>query len=128
MLNIFKKIALILTFLICANIKAQELPPIENFSPLNYSGGNQNWAISQSDENYIYIANNSGLLEFNGEKWNLYPSPNNTILRSVNVVKNRVYTGCYMEFGFWEKNEFGVLDYTSLSNTLKEDLIEDEQF
>ena len=33
-----------------------------------------------------------------------------------------------MEFGYWEHNEFGQLIYTSLSNSIKEELIEDEQF
>ncbi|MFA5297794.1 MAG: two-component regulator propeller domain-containing protein, partial [Lutibacter sp.] len=107
-------------------IEAQELPPIENYLPKVYAAENQNWSISQSSEKYIYVANNSGLLEFNGADWKLYPSPNNTILRSVNVIGNRVYTGSYMEFGYWIKNEFGNLVYYSLSEKLKEPLLEEE--
>lgn len=113
-------------FLISIFIEAQELPPIENYSPKVYGAENQNWAISQSSEKYIYVANNSGLLEFNGADWKLYPSPNSTILRSVNVIGNRIYTGSYMEFGYWIKNDFGNLVYTSLSKKLKEPLIEEE--
>jgi len=62
-------------------VYTQELPPIENYAPKDYGAGNQNWSISQSDDKYIYVANNSGLLEFNGANWKLYPSPNGTILR-----------------------------------------------
>lgn len=105
---------------------AQELPPVENYSSEVYGAENQNWSISQSSDNYIYVANNSGLLEFNGSNWKLYPSPNNTILRSVNVIDDRIYTGCYMEFGYWKKNDFGSLIYHSLSIKLKEPLIEEE--
>ena len=105
---------------------AQELPPIENYSPTIYGAENQNWSISQSQEKYIYVANNSGLLEFNGAIWKLYPSPNNTIMRSVNVHENKIYTGGYMEFGYWMKNEFGSLFYTSLSAKLKDSLIEED--
>ena len=108
--------------------EAQELPPLENFSPDIYEAENQNWAISQSAEKYIYVANNSGLLEFNGAKWRLYPSPNNTIIRSVKAVNNRIYIGCYMEFGYWDKDEFGSLNYTSLSSKIEIPLIDDEQF
>jgi len=97
--NIFLYLLLFASFL----IEAQELPPIQNYSSNDYGAENQNWAISQSNEKYIYVANNSGLLEFNGAKWQLYPSPNNTILRYVNVIDNRIYTGGYMEFGYWEK-------------------------
>ena len=107
---------------------AQELPPIEVYTPKTYGAENQNWAISQSGEKYIYTANNKGLLEFNGAKWTLYPSPNETIIRAVNVINGRIYTGCYMEFGYWEKDEKGILDYYSLSKDLPQPMIEDEQF
>jgi DNA-binding CsgD family transcriptional regulator len=109
-------------------LTAQELPPIQNFTPEEYRAENQNWAISQSAENYIYIANNSGLLEYNGAKWKLYNSPNNTIIRSVKVIGDKIYTGCYMEFGFWQRNKYGNLFYTSLIDKLKTPLFEDEQF
>ena len=107
---------------------AQELPPIQNFTPEDYGAENQNWSISQSSEKYIYVANNSGLLEYNGAEWKLYKSPNNTIIRSVKVIGDKIYTGCYMEFGFWKRNKYGNLYYTSLINKLKTPLIEDEQF
>ena len=106
----------------------QDLPPIENISPIDYNAGNQNWAISQSEDNTIYIANNSGLLEYNGGDWNLYVSQNGSILRSVKVIDNLVYTGCYMDFGYWKENDLGNLTYYSLINKLDEPLIEDEQF
>ncbi|MFY0598925.1 MAG: hypothetical protein JXR03_04590 [Cyclobacteriaceae bacterium] len=108
--------------------RTQELPPIQNFTPLDYASGNQNWGITQSDDKLIYAANNEGLLEFNGAKWTLYASPNETVMRSVKVIGDRVFTGCYMEFGYWEKSKLGVLNYTSLSKKLKVELVEDEEF
>ena len=123
-----KTIFLFLFGLMCSIIYAQEHPPIVIYSPVELGTENQNWAISQSDEKYIYVANNSGLLEFNGAKWTLYPSPNETILRSVKVVGDLIYTGCYMEFGYWKRNDFGLLEYTSLSQNLSIPMIEDEHF
>ena len=110
------------------HLYAQELPPIEIYSSQVYLGENQNWAISQAEDKTIYIANNKGLLEFNGAKWQIYNSPNKTNLRSVNVINDRIYTGCYMEFGYWVKNNFGSLTYISLSKILDVPLIEDEDF
>ena len=107
---------------------SQELPPIQNFHPKDYHGENQNWAISQSSEKLVYVANSKGLLEFNGASWKLYPSPNETIMRSVHVAGTRIYTGCFMEFGYWQRNNLGILDYTSLSKQISLDLIEDEEF
>lgn len=107
---------------------AQELPPVQNFSPADYNGQNQNWAISQAEDKTIYISNNKGLLTYNGADWELYNSPNETIMRSVNVIDGKIYTGCYMEFGFWQKDEFGKLKYQSISEKIKNKLIDDEQF
>lgn len=114
--------------LFCTNYKiiAQELPPIQKFSPTDYDGENQNWMISQAPNKFIYVGNNEGLLEYNGAQWKMYPSPNNTIIRAVNVVENRIYTGCYMEFGFWDKDVFGNLKYLSLVQKFEEPMIEDE--
>lgn len=122
-----KSVVTLLFVFLCVISHAQELPPIEVFSPKIYGAENQNWSISQASNKFVYVANNSGLLEYNGAKWTLYPSPNETIMRSVTVVGDRIYTGCYMEFGFWEKNQFNELKYTSLLNKLKKPLVEDEQ-
>ncbi len=108
--------------------RAQELPPIQNYSSKDYNAENQNWAISQSSEKLIYIANNKGLLEFNGSTWKLYSSPNESIIRSVKVIGDRVYTGCYMQFGYWQKDILGTLHYTSLSEKINVELIDDEEF
>ncbi|MCB0382767.1 MAG: LuxR family transcriptional regulator, partial [Psychroserpens sp.] len=119
----------ILLFCLISQVSfAQEIPPIEVFSNSAYDAENQNWSISQNSKKYIYVANNNGLLEYDGARWQLYPSINNTIIRSVNVIDDLIYTGCYMEFGYWNHNEFGQLVYTSLSDAIKDDLIEDEQF
>lgn len=109
-------------------IKAQELPPIQNFGIADYEAGNQNWSITQTADRYIYFGNNNGLLEFNGAGWKLYPSINGTIIRAVHAKDEIIYTGCYMEFGFWKRNQFGVLEYNSLLDKLTEPLIEDEHF
>ncbi|HEA28597.1 MAG TPA: hypothetical protein ENH91_01145 [Leeuwenhoekiella sp.] len=109
-------------------IGAQEFPPFINFLPQEYGAENQNWAISQGEDRHIYFGNNSGLLEYNGAQWKLYPSPNKTIIRAVHAKGNRVYTGSYMEFGFWERNTFGLLKYTSLSANMREPMVEDEHF
>lgn len=109
-------------------VQSQNLPPIQYYSPKQYNAANQNWDISQSSDKYIYVANSKGLLEFNGANWNLYNSPNETVIRSVHVLEDKIYTGCYMEFGFWQKTQIGDLQYTSLSSKIKEKLLEDEQF
>lgn len=106
----------------------QELPPVISFSSKDYQADNQNWAISQGKNKHIYVANNKGLLEYNGDAWSLYPSPNESIIRSVFVYEQKIYTGCYREFGFWERQHTGALKYTSLSKDFEHEMLEDEQF
>lgn len=107
---------------------SQEFPPIVKYSPSVYGAGNQSWMISQDHNNYLYFANNDGLLEYNGTSWQLYPGPNETILRSVKVIGNKIYTGSYMNFGYWTRQADGKLKYTSLSDTIKNKILDDEQF
>jgi DNA-binding CsgD family transcriptional regulator/ligand-binding sensor domain-containing protein len=109
-------------------INAQERPPINIFTPKDYGAESQNWSITQSKNRYIYVANNKGLLEYNGAKWNLYISPNQTIIRAVAVIDDLIYTGSYHDFGFWKRDNFGVLNYTSLAKQLNIEFLEDEEF
>lgn len=127
-----KKIALVLAcfFGLVFNLECigQDLPPIVKYKSDIYNAGNQNWMIAQDKNHYVYFANNDGLLEFNGSSWNLYKSPNETIIRSVKVIGNKIFTGCYMEFGFWTRQSDGGLKYTSLSQKIKSKILVDEQF
>ncbi len=122
-----KTLGSILFLFLCLTIHAQELPPIEDFTTIEYGGGTQNWMITQGKDHYIYVANNIGLLEYNGSIWNTYPSPNNSILRAAKVIGNKIFTGCYSEFGYWEKDEFGSLQYTSLISKITDVSLEDDQ-
>ena len=109
-------------------INAQEHPPLMAYDPELYEAENQNWGITQTSNQTIYFANNSGLLEFDGVNWSLYPVPDNSIVRSVKAVGNNVYSGSYMDFGIWEINNKNVLEYTSLPKMLDIELKDEEQF
>lgn len=104
------------------------LPPIKNYKVFEYQADSKNWGVSTNDEGELFVANNSGLLHFNGEKWNLYKLPNNTTIRSVAVINGKIFTGSYEEFGYWVKNEFGVLKYTSLTHLIKDHVFTSEEF
>ncbi|MBJ6368437.1 helix-turn-helix and ligand-binding sensor domain-containing protein [Snuella sedimenti] len=127
-MKLIKGVFVFLLYFVCLLAIAQEHPPINSYTPNDYGAENQNWSISQSVDKYIYVANNQGLLEYNGAKWTLYPSPNQTIIRSVNAFKETIYTGSYKEFGYWKRNELGILIYHSLSKELKITFLEDEEF
>lgn len=106
---------------------SQELPPLQNYSPDLYNAGSQNWDISQNSSGIIYVANNEGLLSYDGNHWRLYPSPNKSILRSVHVHNNIIYSGAYMDFGYWKPTPEGNLEYFSIVQDLGFKMLEEEQ-
>ena len=92
----------------------------------DYAAGNQNWMLTQGYNNQIFIANNEGVLSFDAERWKLYPS--SSIVRSVAFFDNTLYSGSYMDFGYWTRQTSGELSYQSLVEEHNIQIIEDEQF
>jgi DNA-binding CsgD family transcriptional regulator len=123
-----KNTAWVLLFFCLAGAAAQEIPPIQQYKSKISFAGNQNWMISQDEKGTIYTANNKGLLQFRGTNWKLNSSPNQSIIRSVKVIDEKICVGSYMDFGFWERSPNGELLYTSLAKELEVDILEDEQF
>ena len=111
---------------ICSTLHTQSLSPLQSFPIEEYAGGNQNWMITQGKNNEIYVANNEGLLTFDAERWKLYPT--NSIVRSVAYFDGVVFTGSYMDFGFWTQETNGELTYHSFVAEHDIKMIEDEQF
>lgn len=97
------------------------LPDIVNYSKQSYSAGLQNWDFKQDKNGTLYIANNEGLLSFDGKYWNLYNLPNKTIVRSVEIgLDNRIYVGGQDELGYFVPAKNGQLQYYSLTQFITE--------
>ena len=109
------------------NLLAQFSPKIQNYSLAEYKAGNQNWDITRADNGKVYVANNNGLLVYDGLDWEFYQLPNKTVVRSVLVADDIVFTGSFEEFGFWKKDNFGILKYHSLSNSVLEQISSNEE-
>ncbi len=94
-------------------------PFVINYDKRTYGGDNQNWSIATDKNGLTYIGNDKGLLEFDGANWSLYTMPDNGIVRSVSIGDDdNIYVGSYQEFGYWSRDDCGVLSYTSLSKKL----------
>lgn len=110
----------------CFNLHAQItfVPPSYNFNSNIYNAGNQNWAVAQSSDGIIYIANNDGLLSYDGVNWKLHEVPNHRGVKSIFIdstsAKERIYVGSFEEFGYFEKNATNQLKYSSLTSLLKD--------
>ncbi|MGQ1888986.1 two-component regulator propeller domain-containing protein [Thermophagus sp. OGC60D27] len=100
-----------------------------NFNKNHYLGANKNWCINFDSEGFTYFGNTIGLIEFDGVSWHIYPSPNGFAIRTIAIdSNNRIYTGGYREIGFWERNNLGTLNYTSLTEQVEHYFAKNEEF
>lgn len=118
--RLLKCILLFILPVFCEPLAAQTSTLISNYKKSEYQGGNQNWDIASGEKNNIYVANNSGFLTFNGASWHLYELPGKTLIRSVAIDSNKVYTGSFEEFGYWFLNNESEWKYKSLIPLLKD--------
>lgn len=97
------------------------MPKVVNYTRTDYRGGIQSWAIAQDPNNRLYVANNEGLLVYDGASWQKFSIPNKTILRSIKFdTDGRLYAGAQNEVGYFAPDRVGNLRFTSLKNTLPE--------
>jgi len=119
--NILKSILLksVFFFFIGFQIQAQELLPfVENYNKSDYQGDNQIWNVAQGKDKAMYFANNHYLLRYDGVVWEKYSLPNKTIIRSILIEGDRIYSGSYKEFGYWYR-ENGKMHYVSITKNLR---------
>jgi DNA-binding CsgD family transcriptional regulator len=111
--------ALITSFTASGQSPFGGLPLVRSFHTVDYHAGIQNWDISQDRRGVIYIANNFGLLEYDGNRWEIYRVRNGTKVRSVAIdARGRIYVGCQGDFGYFFPDQLGKLTYVSLADSL----------
>lgn len=119
------KVLLKLLFLLCLSVKttAQGMnlgsPPIRNFPKKHYQAGTQNWDATQDRRGVLYFANNEGLLQYDGSRWQCFPVANKTVVRSVAIDREgKIFVGAQSELGYFFPGENGQLRYHSLVGLL----------
>jgi len=120
-------IGVLLFFAVTIKAYSQFQLPVENYELNAIGASNQNWGVTRADDGSVYVANTMGLLRFDGLVWNLYQLPNKTVIRSVLALGDKIFTGSYEEFGYWQWDIYGDLKYTSLKNSLELDQIKDQE-
>ncbi|NDV80485.1 triple tyrosine motif-containing protein [Bacteroides sp. 51] len=94
---------------------------VTNYTRQTYKAANQNWMVAQHENGWMYFANNKGLLEYDGTSWNTY-SIHNAKTRAIKCGNDgRIYVGGLRQFGYFNPNKFGGLDYICLSDSLKDE-------
>ena len=100
------------------------MPPVYNYHTHHYKAGNQNWAAAEGKDGILYFGNNNGLLSFEGINWQLHILPNNVPVKSIFIEQEedteRIYTGAFEEFGYFERDEMKRMVYHSLKSLVTE--------
>ena len=105
----------LLLFVCLQNAVAQPvnlgLPPVTHYAKTLYQAGTQSWDIGQDARGLVYLANNEGLLCFNGDSWHCYPISNGTCVRSLHIdsTDSRIYVGGQGELGYFSPDASGKL-------------------
>ncbi|NRB48365.1 MAG: hypothetical protein HRU41_11885 [Saprospiraceae bacterium] len=89
-------------------------PFIRNYPTAVYQAGIQNWEIAQHPNGYIFLANNNGLLQYDGNDWQCFPLEKKTIARSLLIRGDSIFVGGQNEFGYFKADQTGFLQYHSL--------------
>ncbi len=101
--------------------QGQGLPFSKYYSSQEYQGGIQNYAITQNTSGLIYIANNYGLLEYDGTTWRRYALPSGSKIRYVQVSEDGViYVAGQGDLGYFIPDAIGQLEFHSLKSKLPE--------
>jgi len=92
--------------------------PIQNFTPTDYQAGIQNIDFAQNRDMNLFVANNLGVLSFDGNRWKVYARNTGKKQRSLafDEDQNRLYIGSQGEFGFFDED----WEYISLIDLIPE--------
>jgi signal transduction histidine kinase/ligand-binding sensor domain-containing protein len=91
--------------------------PNEHYSSEEYLQHPQNWDIAQDDRGIVYVANNNGVLEYDGERWRTISTTTKAFVRSL-AVDSLVYVGGTGDFGYLKGDSTHTRQYVSLRGKL----------
>lgn len=99
---------------LATSINIPASPIIQSYSKTDFSGGAQSWDTDILPSGQILVANDQGVLIFDGSRWQKYGLPNGSIVRSVLVHGNKIYVGGQDEIGYLAPDASGILTFTSI--------------
>ncbi|MEA3505779.1 MAG: ATP-binding protein [Bacteroidota bacterium] len=89
---------------------------IKNYTYEDHSFHEQTWATVESDYGKIFFGHNLGIIEYDGNNWNLIETPAKSVVRCFKKVDNGlIYVGGTNELGYLERDENKIVRYHSLT-------------
>ncbi|MCP4154841.1 MAG: hypothetical protein GY757_44375, partial [bacterium] len=116
----FEMLVLVLLFTAAQNLKCETVENkgfkhIKNYSYKEYDHSPQNWGMVQADNGLLYIANQGGVLEFDGVSWRIIKVPTYETARSLAIDETgTIFVGGENKIGYLSPDKYGTLQYVSL--------------
>jgi len=96
---------------------------IRHYTPDDYNGDGQNWALLQDGRGMIYVGSTSALLEYDGVTWRRIQTPTKTTIRSLaEDPGGRIWVGAVGDLGYIEPDATGEMRFVSMIDKLPEDV------
>ena len=95
-------------------------PFIHNYLKSEYKGGSKNWQITQGECGNMWLANDAGIIEYDGKEWGITPVTNKTSVRSVlyDNETDRLIFGAINELGYLDFSDNSGVRYVSLLDSI----------
>lgn len=120
---VFKKIIVCFLLLISGCAWGQGRLFVHNFLPTDYPGQTQNWAIETDTNNVVWIANQHGLMSFNGNQWGLISTPQQSTVRSIDFAGDgTLYVGALSDLGYISNDSSKTPHFVSLVPKIEKDI------
>jgi ligand-binding sensor domain-containing protein len=101
--------------------RSQELglPFLRNYGAKEYGAHEQNWDVVQDKRGLVYVANNFGVLEFDGAHWRLITLPSEGLICSLALDESgRVVVGGRDEIGYLAPDKNGRMSYVTMNDRI----------
>lgn len=112
-----KRLHLLIIFLLVTLISYAQEGNIYLKQYTDYLEGvdNQNWAIKQGANGFMYFGNTKGVLIYDGVKWKLIHTPSPVLSLGADTISGVIFVGCRNNFGYLQTDIKGNQKYISIS-------------
>jgi signal transduction histidine kinase/DNA-binding NarL/FixJ family response regulator len=93
---------------------------LTHYSAKIYKHHVQNWKVAQGPDNMIYVANQAGILQYDGVSWRIIKVPNWSVFSLAIQKDGAVFYGGKNEIGLLRPDSKGTLKYASLLDQVEE--------
>lgn len=100
------------------------IPLVENYKTHHYKGEPQNWGIIKDNRGLLMVANNSGLLTYDGNSWKLHDETFNYFVSAITNIRDTIYVGSENDIGILSSDSIGEISFLSLKNQIPDSLQE----